>query len=258
MRGAVTGHRAVIAMTSHALLGTTGRATGAYLPEVADAWSVFARWDLEVDLVSVRGGEPPMEGVNLDDPVQTSFLGDGPMRAKLAATSEPDDLDPEDYSVVLFAGGHGSAWDFPDQPGLARLARGVYEHGGVVAAVCHGPTAFVGLKLSDGRHLVDGRRVACFTNDEERAVGMCDIVPFLLADRLSELGAIHDSAAPFMPHTVVDGRLVTGQNPASAATVAEQAVAVLAGCRLPILPRRSENGSVPRRGSGSHAVARFT
>ena len=230
MTATVAGHRALIAMTSHARLGTTGRTTGAYLPEVAHAWTVFTGAGLDVDLVSVRGGRPPLEGVNMEDPVQKAFLEDGPMRARLATTAEPGDLDPDGYSVVFFAGGHGSVWDFPDQPGLGRLARGVYERGGVVAAVCHGPTALVGLKLSDGSHLVHGKRVACFTNDEERAVGMCGVVPFLLADRLTELGAIHDPAPPFMPHTVVDGRLVTGQNPPSAAAVAEAAVAVLASC----------------------------
>lgn len=97
----------------------------------------------------------------------------------------------------------------------------------MAAAVCHGPTVLVGLKLSDGRQLVDGRRVACFTNDEERAVGMIDVVPFLLTDALAAFGATLDQAPPFMPHTVVDGRLVTGQNPASAKAVAEEAVALL-------------------------------
>ncbi|GAA4946143.1 type 1 glutamine amidotransferase domain-containing protein [Actinoplanes utahensis] len=118
-------------------------------------------------------------------------------------------------------------WDFPSDAGLTAFARELYERGGVVAAVCHGPAALVGLTLSDGTPLVAGRRVAAFTDAEENAVGLTEVVPFLLQSRLEELGARHSGAADWQPHVVTDGRLVTGQNPASSAGVAEAVVDVL-------------------------------
>lgn len=118
-------------------------------------------------------------------------------------------------------------WDFPDDPDLARIARSVHERGGVVAAVCHGPAALVNLTLTDGSRLVAGKRVAGFTNSEEASVGLTDEVPFLLADKLTEAGAQHVPAPDFTEHAVVDGRLVTGQNPQSARAVADAVVKLL-------------------------------
>jgi putative intracellular protease/amidase len=221
--------RALIVLTSHGELGDTGRSTGFYLPEVAHPWRVFVDAGLRVDLVSVRGGRPPVDGVDPADPVQQAFLADPGMAAQLADTPRPRDVDPSDYDVVLYAGGHGTMWDFPGDTDLAALARRVYEDGGVVAAVCHGPAGLVDLTLSDGTHLVAGKRVAAFTDAEEAAVGLTDVVPFLLASTLVERGAEHVAAPEFQARVVTDGRLVTGQNPASAVGVAEAVVAVLRG-----------------------------
>jgi putative intracellular protease/amidase len=218
-------HRILIALTSHAALGDTGRTTGFHVSEAAEPWEVFTAAGHRVDLVSVAGGAPPRDGENAADPVQRRFL----QAADLTATPRPDAVDPARYDAVLFAGGHGTMWDFPDNAGLARIARSVYEHGGVVAAVCHGPSALVGLTLSDGTRLVDGKRVAAFTNAEEVAVGLADVVPFLLADRLAAQGARHEPGPDFAPQVVRDGRLVTGQNPASARGVASEVLAALAG-----------------------------
>ncbi|WP_238006728.1 type 1 glutamine amidotransferase domain-containing protein [Dactylosporangium sp. AC04546] len=121
--------------------------------------------------------------------------------------------------------GPRTMWDFPADPGVARLARDLYERGAVLAAVCHGPSALVGATLSDGTPLVAGRRVAAFTDSEEHAAGAADAVPFLLQTRLEQLGAIHTGAPDWQPHVVVDGNLITGQNPASATGVAEAVVA---------------------------------
>ncbi|MEV8635383.1 type 1 glutamine amidotransferase domain-containing protein [Streptosporangium sp. NPDC051023] len=219
--------RVLIALTSHSALGSTGRTTGFYVSEAAEPWEVFTAAGFEVDLVSVAGGNPPRDGEDPADPVQRRFLTDERVAAQLADTPRPDDIDTERYDAVLFAGGHGTMWDFPDNLALARLAREVYERGGVVAAVCHGPAALIGLTLSDGSHLVSGKKVAAFTNAEESAVGLTDVVPFLLADRLQEQGAVHVPADDFTANTVTDGRLVTGQNPASARGVAEGVVAAL-------------------------------
>lgn len=227
MTSDLSGHRALVVLTSHDELGDTGRTTGYYLPEVAHPWRVFTDAGLTVDLVSVGGGEPPVDGVDRDDPVQRDFLADAAMTAALATTPTPAEIDPSRYDVVLYAGGHGVMWDFPGNSSLATIGRRVYEAGGVVAAVCHGPAGLVDLTLGDGSYLVAGRRVAAFTNAEEAAVGLTEVVPFLLADRLVERGAEHVPAPEFQAHVVVDGRLVTGQNPASATGVAEAIVTIL-------------------------------
>lgn len=215
--------RALIALTSHSELGRTGRRTGFYVGEAAEPWEVFRAAGYQVDLVSVAGGQPPLDGRDENDRTQNDFLA----TAGVADTPKAAEIDPTGYDVILFAGGHGTMWDFPDDPDLARIARSIYERGGVVAAVCHGPSALVNLRLSDGSHLVAGKRVAGFTNDEEAAVGLTAEVPFLLADKLAEAGAQHVPAPNFTEQVVVDGRLVTGQNPQSARALARAVVDLL-------------------------------
>ncbi|MEV6305896.1 type 1 glutamine amidotransferase domain-containing protein [Actinoplanes sp. NPDC051861] len=212
----------LIALSSHDDLAGV-RSTGYYLPEAAHPWKVFTDAGYTVDLVSVAGGEPPVDGADLDDPVQRAFL-DLPA---LKDTPRFADVDQSAYDAVLFAGGHGAMFDFPADTDLAALTRDLYERGGVVAAVCHGPAALVGVTLSDGSPLVAGKRVAGFTNTEESAVGLTEVVPFLLQSRLEELGARHSGAADWQSHVVTDGRLVTGQNPASSTAVAEAVLKVL-------------------------------
>ena len=215
--------RVLIALTSHSQLGDTSRTTGFYASEAAEPWSVFTAAGFDVDLVSVAGGRPPIDGLDENDPIQQKFLASVDLEHTPAAAG----LDASAYDAIFFAGGHGTVWDFPNDEALASLAAGIYENGGVVAAVCHGPSALVNLTLSDGSHLVDGKNVAAFTNAEEAAVGLTEVVPFLLADALTARGAIHHPAANFTPQTVTDGRLVTGQNPQSATSTAEAVVAVL-------------------------------
>lgn len=216
----------LIALTSHDDLGGV-RKTGFYLPEAAHPWHVFRRAGYQVDLVSPQGGEPPQDGVDLSDPIQQAFVDDAEMSRKLTGTLRPGEVNPRDYAAILYAGGHGTMWDFPDDAGLAGLTRDIYEAGGVVAAVCHGPAGLVNVTLSDGSYLVAGKEVSAFTNDEEAAAGLTDVVPFLLQTALEERGAKHAGTANFQPHVSVADRLVTGQNPASATGVAEQVVTVL-------------------------------
>jgi putative intracellular protease/amidase len=216
--------RALLVMTSHDRLGDTGRTTGAYMSEIVDAWQVFAGAGYQVDLASVRGGRPPLEAVRPDDARHSAFLDDPEMKVRLASTLRVGDAAAKDYAVVFLAGGHGAAWDFPYDEDLAVFIRDMYESDGVVAAVCHGPAALVNATRSDGTPLVAGLRLTAFTNDEERAVGMTAIVPFLLADRLAERGAAYVGGPSFIPLVVTDGNLVTGQNPASATEVARRAL----------------------------------
>ncbi|MDF5756964.1 methyltransferase [Spongiactinospora sp. TRM90649] len=214
--------RVLLALTSHGELGDTGRATGFYVPEAAHPYRVFTEAGFDVDFVSVQGGEPPRDGVKPGDEATAAFLAEH--GARLAATPTTDQLNADDYQAILFVGGHGTMWDFPDSKELARFAAAIYENGGVVAGVCHGPAGLVNVRLGDGSHLVDGKLVSAFTNEEETAVGLIDKVPFALESKLIERGARFTKAANFSAHAVADRRLVTGQNPASAVRVAELVV----------------------------------
>ncbi|HSC86463.1 MAG TPA: type 1 glutamine amidotransferase domain-containing protein [Polyangiaceae bacterium] len=224
-KGNAMTHRVLLAMTSHDQKGSSGKPTGAYLPEVAHPYEVFARAGYEIEFVSVRGGQVPLDGVEGADASSLAFLE--AHRAELAQTPRGDAVDASRFDVIYFAGGHGAMWDFPDDRALSQVARDIYERGGIVSAVCHGPAALVNLQLSNGQYLVAGKKVSAFTNEEERAVQLDGVVPFLLADRLSARGALHQPAPLWQKQVVVDERLVTGQNPASAAAVAEAVVGVL-------------------------------
>jgi putative intracellular protease/amidase len=217
----------LIVLTSHAVKGDTGQPTGFYLSEVTHPLAVFERTGLKVEFASIRGGEPPVDGLKLDDAINARYWNDPGFRDAIRNTPSVDAVDPANYSAVLFAGGHGTMWDFADSNGVQRLARVVYESGGVVGAVCHGPAALVNVKLGDGRYLVDGKRLAAFTDEEERAVQLENVVPFLLASTLVARGATHVPAPNWQAQVVTDGRLVTGQNPASAIGVGEAMTALL-------------------------------
>lgn len=216
-------------MTSHEDLGVTGRKTGWYLPEIAHPAAIFQNAGYGLTAVSPRGGAPPMDGdgANLGDPVQQAFLDDPTTASLVRHTLRPEQVDPATCDAIFYVGGHGPMWDFPDDSGLARIAAAIYERGGVVAALCHGPAGLLNLTLSNGDYLVAGKEVAAFTDDEEAAVGLTAVVPFLLESTLVQRGARHTKAPNFQAHVVVDGRLVTGQNPASATGVAEAVVAAL-------------------------------
>jgi putative intracellular protease/amidase len=222
-----TSKKILIALTSHATLGSTGKPTGAYLSETSHPHAVFAAAGFEIDFVTPAGGTPPWDGVDLKDPVNQAFHEDPAIRARVAAAKRPAEIDASAYAAIFFAGGHGTMWDFPTDAALASLAARVYDQGGVVGAVCHGPAALVNVTLASGRHLVDGKDVAAFTNDEERAVELDGVVPFLLADELVRRGARHRPAAKWQANVVTSERLVTGQNPASATGVAQAMTALL-------------------------------
>lgn len=217
--------RILIATTSHNQLGSTGKSTGAYLPEIAHPFAVFHSAGYRVDFASVTGGQIPIDGVEQADAVSRAFLADH--GSELAASQAAEKVDPSLYDAIFFAGGHGTMWDLPDDQAFQRATKAIYERGGVVAAVCHGPAALVNVKLSSGKYLVEDKQVSAFTNEEERAVKLDSVVPFLLADALTAHGARHQPAPNWQPQVVVSERLVTGQNPASAKGVAEGIVRLL-------------------------------
>ncbi len=219
----------LIVLTSHAELGETGKPTGFFLGELTHPLEVFEKAGIPVEFASIKGGEPPVDGLDLGDEVNARYWGNADFRAKLAATKKLSEISPSDYAGVYFSGGHGTMWDFPDDESVQKTTRELYEAGAPVGAVCHGPAALVNVKLSNGSYLVDGKEVSAFTNDEEEKVGLTKVVPFLLASKLEERGAKHLPAPDFEKQVVVSGRLVTGQNPASAAGVAVEMIEMLQG-----------------------------
>ncbi|HEY9613053.1 type 1 glutamine amidotransferase domain-containing protein [Allocoleopsis sp.] len=219
--------RLLMVVTSHNTLGNTGKETGFYLSEVTHPHDVFTRAGLTVDFVSPKGGKTPMTGVELEDPLNKVFLDNPDLVAQIENTLNPTQIDPAKYVGIFYAGGHGTMWDFPENEQLASLASAIYEQGGVVGAVCHGPSGLVNVRLSSGEYLVSGKTVSSFTNEEEAAVGLTEVVPFLLESKLIDRGAEFTKAPNFEAHTVVSDRLVTGQNPASAAGVGERMVELI-------------------------------
>lgn len=224
--------KALIVVTSHDRLGDTGRPTGYYLPEVTHPYYALLDAGVEVDVASPKGGTAPMDPSSGDrkDPANARFLDTPSDRDKVARTARLAEVDPTVYRAILFAGGHGTMWDFRGNPDVQRLAAAIHEQGGVVAAVCHGPAALVDVRLSSGDYLVAGKRVTGFSNDEEEAAELTRVVPFLLEDALADRGGRYEKAPGglWQEHVVTDGRLVTGQNPASAAGVGRAVAQLLA------------------------------
>ena len=217
-------------VTSNNVKGATGIPTGFWLSELTHPLEKFSAAGFEYSLASIKGGKPPIDGESLDftDSINKKFWDDADFKAKLENSLKLDDVNSANFDAIFFAGGHGVMWDFADSTAIDKVTREIYEHGGIVSAVCHGPAALVNVKLSDGKFLVDGKNLTSFTNGEEEAVQATDIVPFLLETALKNHGAIHHAAANWSNHVVEDGRLITGQNPASAAGVGEAIIKLLA------------------------------
>ncbi|NQX39371.1 type 1 glutamine amidotransferase domain-containing protein [Pedobacter steynii] len=208
-------------VTSHDKKGSTGAATGYYLGEVSHAWKVLKEAGYEMDFVSPKGGNPPVDGFDLSDAVNKEFWEDEVYHQKISNSHKPSEVKAEDYTAIYYAGGHGAVWDLPDNQEIAALATKIYENNGVVSAVCHGPAGLVNIRLSNGKFLIDGKKVSGFTNEEEIAVKLEKVVPFLLEDQLKARGGIYEKSAAWQEHVVTDQRLVTGQNPQSAKAVGE-------------------------------------
>ncbi|HAV14523.1 MAG TPA: type 1 glutamine amidotransferase domain-containing protein [Opitutae bacterium] len=222
------GERILIVVTNHAELGETGQPTGYYLSEVAHPWHVFTQAGFEVDFASPRGGYAPMDpkSFDLEDPINKEFWHTLKAVEGVVSTFNLSLIEASDYAAIFFAGGHGTMWDFPEAASVSDKIVKIYKQGGIVGAVCHGPAALLGAHI-DGQPLVKGKRVAAFTNQEESAVQLTDTMPFLLQTQLSELGADFVAAPNFETNVVVDGQLVTGQNPASAEQAAQAIVQLL-------------------------------
>ena len=219
--------KVLFVVTSHDKIGDTGQPTGYYLAEVSHPWDVLHNAGFEIDFVSPKGGKAPVDGFNLEDPINKKFWDDTQYHTKIEKTKKPSEVKPEEYSAIFYAGGHGTMWDFAVNIELAEIASKIYENNGIVSAVCHGPAGLVNIKLSNGKYLIDGKKINSFTNEEEVAVGLEKVVPFMLETTLIERGAKFEKSGLWQKHVTTDQRVVTGQNPQSAQGVGEATLAEL-------------------------------
>ena len=221
----------LIVLTSHDKLGDTGKKTGFWLEEFAAPYYVLMDAGAAVTLASPKGGQPPLDPKsdlpeNLTEATKR-FRADRAAQAALATTKRIADVSADDFDAVFYPGGHGPLWDMADNAQSIALIEAFLESDKPVAAVCHAPAALVNVRRKDGAYLVKGKRVTGFSDVEEEAAGLTAVVPFLLEDRLKERGGIYSKGASWASYVQVDGKLVTGQNPASAGPAAKELLKLL-------------------------------
>ncbi len=206
--------------------------TGLWLSELTHAYDVFAEAGYEQTIASPQGGSSPLEPRSLKFPNYNksakAWKADDAKMALLASTASPDEIDSADFDAIYFTGGHAVMYDFPNSQGLQRITREIYERGGIVSSVCHGYCGLLNTRLSDGSLLVAGRKLTGFAWSEEVLARVDKLVPYNVEEEMKNRGARYGKGLiPFASHVVVDGRLVTGQNPGSAKATAKKIVSVL-------------------------------
>ncbi|UYY78531.1 type 1 glutamine amidotransferase domain-containing protein [Sphingomonas sp. R1] len=215
----------LMVLTSHDELGNTGKKTGFWLEEFAAPYYAFTDAGAEVVLASPAGGQPPLDPKSDLPDFQTElthrFKADPAAQAVLANTVKLDTVDQADFDTVFYPGGHGPLWDLAESETSIRLIESFERAGKPIGFVCHAPGVLRHVKAADGAPLVQGRRVTGFTNSEEAAVELTDVVPFLIEDEFQQLGAAYEKGPDWAPFLVTDGKLITGQNPASSEAVAK-------------------------------------
>ena len=225
--------KVLMVLTSHDQLGTTGRTTGFWLEEFAAPYFVFRDAGVDLTLASPKGGQPPVDPKSDLPENQTQamarFKQDKKAQEALAHTAKLADMKSEDFDTTFYVGGHGPMWDLAESPTSIALLESFYNSGKTIALVCHSPGVLRHVTFK-GEPLVQGKRVTGFTNEEEEEVKLTDVVPFLVEDELKRLGAKFEKVPNWQPFSIVDGRLITGQNPASSTSAAEKLLkAVSAG-----------------------------
>ena len=220
----------LMVLTSHDQLGNTGRKMGFWLEEFAAPYFVFRDAGVELTLASPKGGQPPVDPKS-DLPenqtcAMTRFKQDESAQKALSQTVKLSDVKANDYDTVFYVGGHGPMWDLAESSVSIALIESFYNAGKPVALVCHSPGVLHRVQY-EGAPLVKGKRVTGFTNDEEEEVHLTKVVPFLVEDELKRLGAIFEKVPKWQPFSIVDGRLVTGQNPASSTSAAQALLKML-------------------------------
>jgi len=229
------GRKILVVATSHDAYDNSDERTGLWLGELTHFWEVVSEAGFDIDIVSPKGGRVPLDPRSLGlmggaRRTNRAFLDDARLRHKLEHSLRPEEVSPEDYEAIYFAGGHGAMWDFRGNPELGHLAEAVERRGGVVSAVCHGVAGVLDLTRADGSALIDGQPVTGYANVEERAIRKIANVPFLLQDELVRRGGDYRRGRlPFASHVEVGKRLVTGQNPLSSKAVARAVLKQLGG-----------------------------
>lgn len=225
----------LMVLTSHNQLGTTGRPTGFWLEEFAAPYFVFRDAGVKLTLASPQGGQPPIDPKSdlpeNQTPAMERFKQDAEAQEALAYTVRLADVKAEDYDSVFYPGGHGPMWDLAESPVSTALIESFYNSGKPVAMVCHAPGVLRHV-TSQGEPLVKGKRITGFTNGEEEEVQLTHVVPFLVEDELLRLGAIFEKVSNWEPFSVVDGHLITGQNPASSTSTAQALLKMLRTTQL--------------------------
>ncbi|HSZ16226.1 MAG TPA: type 1 glutamine amidotransferase domain-containing protein [Terracidiphilus sp.] len=218
-------------LTSHDQLGNTGRKTGFWLEEFAAPYFVFRDAGVQLTLASPKGGQPPIDPKSdlpeNQTPAMTRFKQDPVAQAALSQTVNLADMKSADYDTIFYVGGHGPMWDLVDNPDSIALIESFYNSGKPVAAVCHAPGVLHRVTYK-GAPLVKGKRVTGFTNGEEEAVQLTHVVPFLVEDELKRVGGLYEKAPDWQSFAITDGRLITGQNPASSTAAAKALLDLLA------------------------------
>lgn len=216
--------KVLMVLTSHDQLGNTGRKTGFWLEELAAPYYTFKDAGADIVLASPQGGQPPLDPKSNEPANQTDqtrrFENDAAATAQLAATVRLDSVSQAEFDTVFYPGGHGPLWDLAEDPHSIALIQSFIGAGKPVALVCHAPGVLRHVTAPDGKPLVEGKKVTGFTNSEEAAVGLTDIVPFLVEDELKAKGGIYSKTEDWAPYVVTDGLLITGQNPASSSSAA--------------------------------------
>lgn len=222
----------LMVLTSHDQLGDTGKKTGFWLEEFAAPYYVLKDAGHNITMASPKGGQPPLDPKSDEAESQTDatrrFKTDTEAQAQLASTKSLDSVRSSDFDAVFYPGGHGPLWDLAEDPRSKALIEQTLAEGKPVALVCHAPAVLKNVTAQDGTPLVSGKRITGFTNEEEEAVGLTHVVPFLLEDTLNKLGAKFSKADPFKPYVVREGQLITGQNPPSSEPAAEALLEALA------------------------------
>lgn len=218
--------RILIIVSNANSIGPNNRRTGTFLPEVAHPYAEFDKAGFTIDFASLSGDTPYLDALNLaDDPDNLTFLtGDG--WEEMQKATKLSDVDTSVYDALFIPGGLAPMVDMPENPLLKKVIAEAYDRGAVISAVCHGPVSFLNVKLSDGTYLLNGKNITSFTTEEEDQYARAD-VPFDLQTSLTGQGAIFHPATAWSAHSIQDGRIVTGQNPASAKGVGEKVVSIL-------------------------------
>ncbi|MBC7586088.1 type 1 glutamine amidotransferase domain-containing protein [Tardiphaga sp. vice352] len=223
----------LMVLTSHDELGSTGRKTGFWLEELAAPYYAFLDAGAEIVLASPKGGQPPLDPKSNEPDSQTDltrrFEADAKAKAQLAGTLRLDIVAQADFDTVFYPGGHGPLWDLAEDKNSIALIESFVAAGKPVALVCHAPGVLRHVKTPDGKPLVEGKKVTGFTNTEEAAVGLTEIVPFLVEDELKAKGGLYSKGADWGSYVLTDGLLITGQNPASSGPAAKVLLEQLAG-----------------------------